>query len=51
LDPISPENLEPTYQGIFLSLERTGVLEGFRSYADHLLIAIDGTEYFSSQNI
>lgn len=51
LDAVSPENLDPTFQRIFLSLERTGVLDGFRSYGHHLLIAIDGTEYFSSQNI
>ncbi len=51
LDPVSPENIEPTYQRIFLSLEKAGEIEKFRSYANHLLIAMDGTEYFSSQNI
>jgi hypothetical protein len=51
LDPVSPENLEPTYQRIFLSLERAGVIDKFRSYANHLLIAMDGTEYFSSQSV
>jgi DNA-directed RNA polymerase subunit RPC12/RpoP len=51
LDPVSPENLEPTYQRIFLSLDRAGVLDRFRSYANYLLIAMDGTEYFSSQSI
>jgi hypothetical protein len=51
LDPVGPENLEPTYQRLFLSLERTGVLDKFRSYANHLLIAMDGTEYFSSQSV
>ena len=32
-------------------LEQQGQLEGFRSVADTLLIAIDGTEYFSSSQI
>jgi hypothetical protein len=51
LDPVSPENLEPIYQHIFRSLESSGVLDGFRSYGNQLLIAMDGTEYYSSQNI
>ena len=51
LDPVSPDKLETTYHRIFLSLEKTGVLDGFRSHTHHLLIAMDGTEYFSSQNI
>lgn len=32
-------------------LEQQGQLEGSRSVADALLIAIDGTEYFSSSQI
>jgi hypothetical protein len=32
-------------------LEQTEVLKRRRSYADQLLIAIDGTEYFSSKSI
>jgi hypothetical protein len=51
LDPVSPENIAPAFQRIFKSLERTGVLDGLRSYGNHLLIAIDGTEYFSSQSV
>jgi hypothetical protein len=51
LDPVSPEHLEGIYRQIFLSLEQTEVLKRRRSYADQLLIAIDGTEYFSSKSI
>jgi len=51
LDGVSPASLDPAFQRIFMSLESQGVLEKFRSYADHLLIAMDGTEYFSSQSM
>ena len=51
LDPVSPEYLQPVYRQIFLGLEKTGVLEKRRSFANQLLAAIDGTEYFSSKAI
>jgi len=51
LDGVSPNYLEPIYQLVFERLETGGVLEGFRSYAKSYLIAMDGTEYFSSQKI
>jgi len=51
LDPILPKALAPMYRIIFQRLEQTGVLERFRSYANSLLIALDGTEYFSSQKL
>jgi hypothetical protein len=51
LDPISPEHLETVYRETFLELERTELLKKRRSYGDQLLIAIDGTEYFSSKTI
>ena len=35
----------------FKSLDRNGVLKKFRSHHNQLLVAIDGTEYFSSQQI
>ena len=47
LDPVSPEHLEAVYRQTFLGLERTGLLEKRRSYGEQLLVAIDGTEYFS----
>jgi hypothetical protein len=51
LDPVGPEHLETIYRQTFLALERSEVLKKRRSFADQLLIAIDGIEYFSSKNI
>ncbi len=51
LDPVSPEHLEPIYRHTFLALEQSEVLKKRRSFADQLLVAIDGTEYFSSKAI
>lgn len=51
LDPISPSHLEGYYRQIFQDLERDGVLKGFQSFANMLLVAMDGTEYFSSKKI
>jgi hypothetical protein len=51
LDPIGPSHLEGYYRQIFQDLEREGVLKGFQSFANMLLVAIDGTEYFSSKKI
>jgi hypothetical protein len=51
LDPVNPEHLQSVYRQIFLALEKTEVLKSRRSFANQLLVAIDGTEYFSSKNI
>lgn len=51
LDPVNPKWLTPMYRIIFERLEQMGMLDGFRSHANSLLIAMDGTEYFSSQKI
>ena len=51
LDPISPKYLEGYYRKIFQDLERDGVLIEFQSFANMLLVAMDGTEYFSSKKI
>lgn len=51
LDPVSPEHVQPVYRHIFLALEETDVLKKRRSFANQLLVAIDGTEYFSSKVI
>jgi hypothetical protein len=39
------------FEEILQVLEEQGQLKGFRSVADTLLLAIDGTEYFSSSQI
>ena len=51
LDPVSPKYIAPVYRQIFLALEQTKVIENRRSFANQLLVAIDGTEYFSSKAI
>jgi hypothetical protein len=51
LDPVPPEKLFACYDAAFESLHQTGHLESWRTLADKLLIALDGTWYGSSQKI
>jgi hypothetical protein len=51
LDPVAPEQVFPVFEEILQVLEQQGQLEGFRSVAGTLLIALDGTEYFSLSQI
>ena len=51
LDPVPPETLFPLMVTISDELYRDGYLDGFRSINDSLLIALDGTDFFSSEKI
>lgn len=51
LDPLKPELVAPVFEKAFEMLESGGQLEGFRGFADNLLMALDGTDYFSSSQI
>ena len=51
LDPVDPTHLGRFYRQTFQTLERAGVLKSFRSYSNQFLVALDGTEYFSSKKI
>ena len=51
LDPISPTNLNRSYREIYQELKQAGILKSYRSFANQLLVAMDGTEYFSSKKI
>lgn len=51
LDGVPPQLLYPVFEFILTLLEQGGQLECFRSFADTVLIALDGTEYFSSTQI
>jgi hypothetical protein len=51
LDPVDPKYLDPVYRRIFLEIEQKELLKKRRSFAQQLLVAIDGTEYFSSKEI
>ena len=51
LDLVKPEEVFPVFEKILRVLKQQGQLESFRSFADTLLIALDGTEYFGSSKI
>ncbi len=52
LDPAEPERLHPVFADMVATLEgMTGGLDSFRRLGDHVLIALDGTEYFCSKAI
>ena len=48
LDPVEPHHLQSVYRETFLALEKTEVPKKRRSFANQILVAIDGTEFFSS---
>ncbi|MEM6716801.1 MAG: ISNCY family transposase, partial [Cyanobacteria bacterium P01_C01_bin.147] len=51
LDAVKPEHVFPVFEDILQVLDHQGQLSPFRSVAETLLIALDGTEYFSSRQI
>jgi hypothetical protein len=51
LDPLAPTELYPLFRLILSRLEQAGQLDQFRDVNDTLLVALDGTQYFSSQKI
>jgi hypothetical protein len=51
LDPISPKGLRPVFTSIFRQLQRGKALEAMQFLDGHYLLALDGTEYFSSQTM
>jgi hypothetical protein len=51
LDPIDPESLRPLFQHVFRALQRGKALEEMVFVQGHYLLALDGTGYFSSQQI
>jgi hypothetical protein len=51
LDPVDPKLLWPAYQRTFEYLQEQGVVKRFRSIANTLLVAVDGTGYFYSESI
>jgi hypothetical protein len=51
LDAVAPNETNRMYRYIWLELEQSGLLEGYRSFANQLLIVVDGTEYFSSKKL
>ena len=51
LDPIAPSSLDPVWVEVFERLEQHRLLAHFRVLGDQLLVAMDGTNSFSSTTI
>lgn len=51
LDSMMPSHLDGVYLEVFEGLEQHGALGRFRVLSDQLLLAMDGTQYFSSNTI
>jgi hypothetical protein len=51
LDPLAPSALDPVFVEVFERLEQHHMLAHFRAIDHQLLVALDGTNYFSSQAI
>ena len=51
LDPVPPEQLFPMFSRGLAALEAGGGLAPFQRLGGHILIALDGTEYFCSQKL
>jgi hypothetical protein len=51
LDPVSPESVRPLFKSVFGQLQRGKALESMLFLEDYYLLALDGTEYFSSKTI
>ena len=51
LDEVPPDMLSPIFDTMFSVLKENNFLDSFRSFNQNLLIALDGTEYFSSKKL
>lgn len=51
LDTIDPSFFGPVFHDTFEYLKEQGVVESFRSFANTLLVPLDGTGYFRSESI
>jgi len=51
LDPIEPSQFHPMFDDILGELQRSDGIRAFRRLDDHVLIALDGTQYHSSYKV
>ena len=51
LDPVPPARLFAMFGHALAAIETGGGLEGFKRLGGHVLVALDGTEYFCSQKL
>jgi len=49
LDAVEPAAVYPLFDFVFDGFQRSGVIDSFRAIDHRLLLALDGTQYFSSQ--
>jgi hypothetical protein len=49
LDPIAPSHFDPVFVEVFERLAQHHLFDSFRVLGDQLLVAMDGTNYFSSK--
>lgn len=51
LDEIGAEVLFPIFNWVYQALQAKGYLTSYQCLGGHLLVALDGSEYFSSQKV
>jgi hypothetical protein len=51
LDPVAPAQLGEVFWTIYAGLKEAGYLKAFRGVGQTRLVALDGTQYFSSQKV
>ena len=51
LDGVEPTAVYPMFASLFQGLHQGGVIDRYRALRNTLLLALDGTRYFSSQKI
>jgi hypothetical protein len=51
LDAVPPARFDPVFAAVVGELERAGGMAAFRRLGGHVLIALDGTEYFRSAKL
>jgi hypothetical protein len=51
LDAVEPAAVYPLFDFVFDGFQQSGVIDAFRAADNRLLLALDGTQYFSSQKL
>ena len=51
IDPIETSNLRPAFNDVFRELQRGGALKNYLYLDKYYILALDGTQYYSSDNV
>ena len=51
LDPIEPSQFQPMFDDVLDELQRSDGIQAFRRLDNHVLIALDGTQYHGSYQV